>query len=340
MNETGSPLAEEEIRPAELMQDQRKAVEIDIERMLSRAAEFVNVACPACDSSQSRFKFEKNGIRYEECEGCETFFVNPRPAPDVLDWFYAGSANYDYWNRVVFPASEGARRQKIFVPRADRLLQICARLGVRTRNLIEIGAGFGTFCEELTSRRVFERIVAVEPTPHLAATCRERGLNVIEQPIEHVRLAERERFDVAVSFEVIEHLFSPASFLTGIAGAIQPDGLLVLTCPNGKGFDVETLGPLSNTVDHEHLNYFHPASLAALLDRCGFETIESFTPGQLDAELVRTQILAGAYDVSRQPFLQRVLVDEWDRLGGPFQQFLAGNGLSSNMWVVARKRAG
>ena len=64
------------------------------------------------------------------------------------------------------------------------------------------------------------------------------------------------------------------------------------------------------------------------------------TPGQLDAELVRSQILSGAYDVSHQPFLKKVLIDEWDGLGGPFQQFLVDNGLSSNMWVIARKRAG
>jgi hypothetical protein len=43
-------------------------------------------------------------------------------------------------------------------------------------------------------------------------------------------------------------------------------------------------------------------------------------------------------DLPLDPFLRRVLIDEWDRLGWPFQQFLAANGLSSHMWVVARKR--
>lgn len=330
-------LTEQEIRPAELMDRGRVAVLTDVGRMLSRISEFVLVACPACDADDAQFRYEKNSIRYVECRACQTMYVNPRPSPEVLAWFYKGSPNYAYWNEFIFPASETARRQKIFVPRVDRLLDICARHGVPTNALIEIGAGFGTFCSEVQSRGVFERVVAVEPTPGLAETCRKRGLEVIEGPVEQLDLAEDHLFDVAANFEVIEHLFDPGSFIGHMARLLRPGGLLVVACPNGKGFDVEVLGPLSSTVDHEHINYFNPASLSALMERHGFETLESFTPGKLDAELVRTQILAGAYDVSDEPFLAKILVEEWDRLGQPFQDFLVQNGLSSNMWVIGRK---
>jgi hypothetical protein len=61
------------------------------------------------------------------------------------------------------------------------------------------------------------------------------------------------------------------------------------------------------------------------------------TPGRLDAEFVRTAALAGRCDLSNQPFLRRVLIDEWDTLGWPFQQFLADRKLSAHMWAVFRK---
>jgi 2-polyprenyl-3-methyl-5-hydroxy-6-metoxy-1,4-benzoquinol methylase len=335
--QTAPSLTEQEIRPAELMDRARLAILTDVGRMLTRVSEFVMVRCPACDADKPRFRYEKNSLRYEECRECQTMYVNPRPTADVLAWFYKGSPNYAYWNEFIFPASEAARRQKIFVPRVDRLLDICAKYGVPTDALIEVGAGFGTFCSEVQSRGVFQRVVAVEPTPDLAETCRKRGLDVIESPVEEISLGEDQLFDVAANFEVIEHLFDPASFVSHMGRLLRPGGLLVIACPNGKGFDVETLGPLSNTVDHEHLNYFNPRSLAALVERSGFETLESFTPGKLDAELVRSQILSGAYDVSAQPFLKALLVDEWDRLGQRFQDFLIENNLSSNMWIVARK---
>lgn len=330
-------LREEEIRPAELMLRQRMMALTDLGRLLSRYSEFVEVGCPACDGWDTRFKFEKNGIRYEECTNCETFFVNPRPSPAVLEWFYRDSPNYAYWNEVIFPASEAVRREKIFLPRVNRLIEICGKYDVRTDALLDVGAGFGTFCTELKSRNLFGRVVAVEPTRNLAQTCRERGLEVIEKPVEQIELGAGEGFDVVANFEVIEHLYDPGRFIADMDRLLRPGGLLVITCPNGKGFDIEVLGTVSNTVDHEHLNYFNPASLSGLLAAQGLEVLESSTPGRLDSDLVRNRILSGEFDVSRQPFLKRVLIDQWDRLGEPFQGFLIDNGISSNMWLVARK---
>ena len=321
------------------MVKQRIAALTDIGRMLSRCGEFVQVSCPACNSDRSKSKFEKHGFSYVECLECRTFYVNPRPTAEVLAWFYQGSSNYAYWNEVVFPASEAARLKSIFAPRVDRLLDICREYGIETNSLIEIGSGFGTFCSEVSRRQVFSRIVAVEPTPDLANTCRGRGLEVIELPVEQIRLNDDERFDVVASFEVIEHLFSPADMISHMVRLIRPGGVLLLTCPNGQGFDIETLGTASDSVDSEHLNYFNPGSLATLLQRCGLTVMESFTPGQLDAELVRNKVLTDKFDISEQPFLKRVLIDDWDRYGEAFQEFLIAQGLSSNMWIVARKTA-
>jgi 2-polyprenyl-3-methyl-5-hydroxy-6-metoxy-1,4-benzoquinol methylase/ribosomal protein S27E len=335
-----STLSEQDIRPVQLMAKQRIAALTDVGRMLSRYSEFVHVDCPACGANNAIPKFEKNGISYVECKACQTFYVNPRPPSEVLDWFYRGSPNYAYWNEVIFPASEAARLERIFVPRVDRLLELCRKYSVDTNAILEIGAGFGTFCAEVKKRNVFGRVVAVEPTPDLANTCRGRGLEVLEQPVEQIQLGAAELFDVVASFEVIEHLFAPKDFVGHMARLLKPGGIMMLACPNGHGFDIETLGTASNTVDHEHLNYFNPGSLAGLLAHCGLEILESFTPGKLDADLVRNRILAGEFDVSKQPFLKKVLVDEWEQLGGAFQEFLVQQGLSSNMWLVARKPHG
>ncbi len=332
-----TPLTEHEIRPSELMEQQQIALITDIGRLLSRYGDFVKVHCPACGSGKSRPKFKKNCINYDECDECETFFVNPRPSASVLEWFYSGSPNYKYWNDIIFPASESVRRGKIFVPRVDRLLELCKKYSVKTGAILEIGAGFGTFCEEIKSRNVFTRVVAVEPTPNLAETCRQRGLDVLEQPVEKIRLDPKSLFDVVASFEVIEHLFSPVDFVKHMIRMLNPGGLLILTCPNGKGFDVETLGALSDTVDHEHLNYFNPTSLSKMLKTLDLEVLECFTPGKMDADLVRNKIIAGSFDISAMPFLKTILLDNNSHLLLKFQQFLVAHGLSSNMWVVAKK---
>lgn len=326
-----------EIRPKDLMDKQRVAALTDAGRLLSRYSEFVDVDCPACGENNFVYKFKKNSIRYVECKECRTFYMNPRPSPNLLEWFYQGSPNYAYWSDVIFPASETARLQKIFVPRVDRLFDLCTKFNVEKNAILEIGAGFGTFCSEVKRRGIFNKVVAVEPTPNLAKTCRERGLEVLELPVEKIELDTSELFDVVASFEVIEHLFDPVNFIKHMKCLLKPGGIIMLTCPSGQGFDVETLGRISDTVDHEHLNYFNPESITKMVTKLEMEVLEVFTPGVLDAELVRNKIIDREFDVSEQPFLKKVLLDDWDKLGGPFQNFLIEQGLSSNMWLVARK---
>jgi 2-polyprenyl-3-methyl-5-hydroxy-6-metoxy-1,4-benzoquinol methylase len=332
-----TPVREAEIRPDFLKPGQAERYASDIRRLLACRSEFVRVPCPACGSWESQEAFQKYEFTYQLCRGCETIYTSPRPPPAVLEMYYATSENYAYWNQHIFPASEAARREKIFRPRAERVVDICRLHGVATESLLEVGAGFGTFCEEARRLGLFRRIVAVEPTPDLARTCRERGLEVIERPVEQVEL-EGDGFDVIAGFELIEHLFSPGDFIRQCARLLRPGGLLILTCPNVKGFDVATLQAVSDTVDTEHLNYFHPASLSRLVAANGFDVLEVQTPGRLDAELVRKKAIEGVYDLSGQPFLRQVLLEEWERLGDAFQQFLASNGLSSHMWLVARRQ--
>ena len=331
-------LSENDIRPSELMEKQKMYLTIDNGRLLSKYEDFVSVCCPACNSKKSEYKFKLNGMKYEQCQECETMYINPRPPADVLGWFYEHSPNYEYWNSVVFPASEESRRERIFVPRVDRMLDLLNKYKVQKNSLLEIGPGFGTFCEEAISRNIFKRVVAVEPNKGLAETCRKKGIEVFEKPVEEIDLDEQDLFDVVANFEVLEHLVSPYEFLEASYKCLKPGGILMLTCPNGKGFDVETLVKDSDTVDHEHLNYFNPKSIEILFNRIGFDVLEVTTPGVLDADLVRNKILSGDFDVSNQPFLKRVLLDEWEQLGEPFQDFLTNNGLSSNMWIVAIKK--
>lgn len=337
-------LIENEIRPEALMAEQARLFAEDTGRLMARRSEFVVVPCPACESNTYQPAFEKCRMTFVKCGKCETIYANPRPTPELLAYYYQNSKNYEYWSKAIFPASESVRREKIFKPRVERVLELCRRFGVPGHVLLEVGAGFGLFCEEMVKTDYFERVVALEPTPYLADDCRQRRLEVVEKPVEQVNKSELlnvedgETMNVIASFEVIEHLFSPGDFLMQCASLLDAGGLLMITCPNSKGFDIATLQEKSGAVDVEHITLFNPESLGYLMERCGFDVIERQTPGQLDAELVRKQVLCGELDLSAQPFLQHVLIDAWEEKGQAFQQFLVEQRLSSNMLLVGRKR--
>lgn len=332
-----SELRVEDIRPQELMERKRGHLEADKEFLRSRSDGFVRVACPACGREELEAAWEKEGFSYERCPGCATVLMNPRPSLEILHEFYASSENYAFWNEHIFPASEDARRERIFRPRVERMLGLCRSLGVDGGALLEVGAGFGTFCQEVRDQGGFERVIALEPSPDLAKSCAERGLEVVAAPFEKHGL-EPGSVDVIASFEVIEHLFSPEEFVRTAAELLRPGGLAIVSCPNIHGFDTLLLGRDANAVDHEHLNYFNPDSLSLLFERHGFGVEEVLTPGRLDVDLVRTAIEDGTCEPS--PLLRHLLVERGDELAEPFQDFLAEHRLSSHLWVVARAAQG
>lgn len=292
----GAGVIETDLRPANLMEEQATRQEQDVAWLSAHRKEFVRVPCPACRRNFDEERWEKHGLVFVTCEYCGTVYANPRPSRELLAEFYRHSENYAYWTEEIFPATEEARRE-IMRERAEKI-GACDIL-------IDVGAGFGTFAEEALAMRT----VVVEPEPHLAEVCWEKGLEVIPMPIEQAPLPTA---DVITAFELIEHLFSPRDFLRICAGALKRGGRLVLTCPNVRGFEVEVLGADSSTVALEHLNLFHPASLQSLLEAEGFTVLESETPGRLDCELVGIR-------------------DEG------LQDFLVAQGRSSHMWMVATR---
>lgn len=337
MKANNPTLTENAIRPDALMEESDRIHAADLARLLTRRSEFVEVLCPACSGSARSLLWAKEGFTYWRCENCESGYLSPRPNPELLAEYYRTAENYVFWSEKVFPASEDARRQQIAVPRMDRVLEILKKFDGASGTFIEVGAGHGTFCELAKQSGRFSRVVAVEPTPSNAAMCRARGLEVAELPIEKVELGKGAA-DVVVSFEVIEHLFSPGQFLSGCRRILRIGGLLVVSCPNLKGFEVAVLGAASRTVDPEHLNYFHPASLRLAVEAAGFEVIEVLTPGKLDAEIVRKRVMSGHHSLAGADFLKTVLMDQWEAVGPAFQDFLAKHLLSSHMWIVAKAR--
>lgn len=325
----------DDIRPGNMIQVYQELRSKDIENLMLHKDAFVEIACPACDSKNHEFQFDKEGFNFVICSECDTLFVNPRPSFQLLEEFYRTSKCIEYWD-TIFSNTEETRRNQIFIPRAKKVIDMCIRHESPKEVFVDVGAGYGTFLEEIGKHGRFEKLFAIEPSKKFANACRKKNLNVIEEPVEKVQI---EKVDVVSSFELIAHLFKPQDYLSICHKMLSKGGLLILTTPNIKGFDLLTLGKLHhNIAGPNHLNYFHPGSIRKLLDRCGFEVVEIQTPGKLDAEIVRNKVISGEFGIANQPFLKHILMDNWGLLGNAFQQFLEVNCLSSHLWVVARKK--
>jgi 2-polyprenyl-3-methyl-5-hydroxy-6-metoxy-1,4-benzoquinol methylase len=327
-------LKEDEIRPQRFNEGKKLAAAEDIEYLKRHLDEFVSVDCPACNNSNHHLELVKETFRYLCCEKCHTVYMSPRPNRRLLGEFYKQSKLYAYWNDYIFPSSEVSRRNMIFKPRVDRVVEISQKYLTVFEHFLEVGSGYGTFSEELKSRKLFGSIDSLELTPNLAETCRRKGLNVIERAIEGVDIDDY--YDAIGSFETLEHLYSPREFVISCFKMLRPNGILFMSMPNYFGYDIQVLGEQSSSIDHEHINLFNPNSVSQLVVENGFEVLELFTPGELDVDIIRNKVIAGEMEISDK-FTRQVVLSKSKKLRQEFQQFLSQNLLSSHMWIVARK---
>lgn len=334
-DERETVLREEDIRPQELLTENTRLFMEDITTILRLKDSFVKIPCPACDSQNHSHLFDKKGFSFVICRDCATVFTNPRPTREQLADYYATSRCYKHYNDCLFPATEANRREKIFIPRAKKVAGLCEKYNIPRKSLVDAGAGFGTFCEEISKMSIFESVIAVEPSQSLAETCRKRGLRVYEENIENVFLEE---VSIITSFELIEHLFWPKEFILSCARLLSKGGFLYLTSPNIKGFDMAVLGERNdNIIAPNHINFFHPDSLSGLIRECGLKIVELTTPGQLDVELVGKKIESKEVTFKDQPFLRELFFSKKKGIREDFQRFLSEHLLSSHLSVLARK---
>ena len=160
-------------------------------------------------------------------------------------------------------------------------------------DVLEIGAGIGTFTLMLAQAPNVRRVVALEPDKHLAGTLVERtkgvgNVEVLQKPVEELtpELAGG-AVDSVVCFNVLEHIQDDRTALVRTAQCLRPDGSLFLLSPaHGLLF-----GEVDRAVHHERR--YSKAALARLLRDTGFvvETIRYVNPVGALGWLVSSRLL-------------------------------------------------
>lgn len=328
-------MRESDIRRRDVHNRYLELVALDAVRLAADRSAFVETACPACAGTNTELAFEKSGFTYTSCRACETLFVNPRPPFAALTQLYADSPSTKYWVEEFFTPMAEARRERIFRPRAEYVVQRFPEL--RHGRVGDIGAGFGLFLEELRRLWPVVRATAIEPSVAMAGILRDKGIPVIEQMLEGVDPAAH-AFELLTAFELFEHLHDPAAFLTSVRGLLAPGGLLFLTTLNGLGFDIQLFWERSKSVSPpHHLNFVNPASMARLLERTGFEVVDVATPGELDWDIVEGAFVDEGTDPGR--FFRTVSRHGTAAAKRELQTWIRSNGFSSHLRAVARRPA-
>ena len=149
---------------------------------------------------------------------------------------------------------------------------------LKGKTAIDVGCGAGLLTEPLA--RLGARATGLDAAPENIGAARAHaeavGLDV-EYLAGGIEAVAGRTFDLVVSMEVIEHVADTAAFAQGLADALAPGGLMVLSTPHRTALSklaMITIGEGTGAIPkgtHDWTQFLTPDELTELLGRSGLK---------------------------------------------------------------------
>ncbi|MFT3809198.1 MAG: class I SAM-dependent methyltransferase [Micropepsaceae bacterium] len=204
----------------------------------------------------------RHDLAFGICEGCGHLQQAP-PVPEaVMLRHYETMSNYTAFS------DPAALRAAAPIALTRRLLSLVRDTGRAAGRLYEIGCATGLHLHQF--RKEGWSVSGCDPSS-LAA---QQACDIYEIDVdagdEASCLPRQSDLDIVMISHVLEHLFDPLAAVKRAHAALADDGLIVLEVPCAIAPELLPPGWFS----FEHLHYFSPETLMALLGAAGFEVIE------------------------------------------------------------------
>jgi 2-polyprenyl-6-hydroxyphenyl methylase/3-demethylubiquinone-9 3-methyltransferase len=151
------------------------------------------------------------------------------------------------------------------------------------KRALDVGCGAGLLTEPLA--RMGAAATGLDAAPENIAAARlhaeGQGLAIDYRAGSVEDLGDGETFDLVCSMEVVEHVSDPAAFVAGLARALAPGGLMLLSTPNRTALSriaLITVGEGMGQIPkgtHDWSKFLKPDELEALLQQAGLQVIET-----------------------------------------------------------------
>ena len=230
--------------------------------------------CPLTSSSSVSFRYEKNGLGIYKNNDTGLHFVHPQPSSDEIAAIY----NKDYFAKgnKYAPSVKGIERPQL-VNDKRRIKMI--KHHVSSGRLLDVGCAKGDFLG-VAKDSGFE-VSGVEVSEYAALEAKEKyGIPVEIGTLEQARFEEAS-FDIITLWDVIEHLPNPHDTISYVSRFLKPGGFFFVSTGDISSMYARTIGKHWHLMTPpEHLFFFTPDSISALLEEHGLIAKKFHYPGK------------------------------------------------------------
>lgn len=221
----------------------------------------------------------------------------PDTVPSTIDAREAehfGKLAADWWN----PRGSSAMLHKLNPPRLRYLREAIDEhwdsdsngfAPLEGKTALDVGCGAGLLAEPLA--RLGAQVTGLDAAQENIGAARAHAASVglsIDYRHGGIEQIAGERFDLVTSMEVIEHVADVDAFVAGLAGALAPGGLMVISTPNRTALSrlaMIVIGESTGIIPrgtHDWERFLTPDELTAKLEAVGLRVSSrrglSFSP--------------------------------------------------------------
>ncbi len=157
----------------------------------------------------------------------------------------------------------------------EAICEILKSAGIaKDTRILDIGSGRGGLLRHLQEQGGYTRLWGIDPSPKSVERLLESGINgAVANIFDDVEERLKNKFELAVSTGVIEHIYDLKGYVSQIEKYLQGERpYILLLAPNVENFP-EYPTSIPSYFNHEHINYFSTVSLDNLMGQHGFRRV-------------------------------------------------------------------
>ena len=234
--------------------------------------------CPVCKADTISFKIniKDHSITREtfpvwSCASCSLLFTQDVPDENEIGKYYTSTDYISHSDTKEGIINSIYHRVRNITLKSKRKL-VVKLVGKTKGDVLDIGSGTGAYLYEMKMNGW--GVTGIEADRDAGNMSHSKYHISTQKPEELFTLPGK--YDVITMWHVLEHVHKLEDYLKRIHQLLVKDGVFIVAVPNYTSADAKAYGSMWAAYDvPRHLYHFSPQSMKVLMEKYGFEIVES-----------------------------------------------------------------